>query len=855
VRIALVAILTVGMMIPGTAPAVAAPYAEPLYVGQIGHPGHSGVYAWGMATAANGNLLVGDYWNYRVHEYTVDGTLMNTFGARGDADGENNAPHGIAVNPNNGNIYVSDLNNGEIDLHSADGTFIDDLRTWEFHPTTFEYLTTPIPYAPRVAIDSNGWSYMVNSHTFPSPEEFLHRIIIRDEDWNYLGHIGEWGEFGVLRGVAVGPGDQVYVVDAGQGLVHRFERDIAASGVVYNQLESFGSGMFGGDVRGITVDFDNGWVYVVDAGSSQVEKFDLIGNSLLTWGSEGTGPGQFRDGGREVALAADPRAGFELAPPLIAVADFGNNRVNVYDSSGAFLWDFPSPPLPPADDGFNQIQDVAVSTDGSFLYTADTFNHRTQKFDTATGDLVTTWGFRGSSDPYAMNYPRGVAVDPDNGDVWVNNTREGDIKVYDANGVFKFAFAGWGSGPLENNYSRGIEVESGVDGRVFIADGINRRIHITDKQGNLITNVSCGVDSSGTTLAGCTDVVPGPDGTFFAASVKESVVYQYSPGGEVINTLGGSGILQGPYGLATHDGRLFVSEAWSNQISVFDFNGSFVDSFGGPGTGDGEFDQPKGIDISHGMLYVADHHNERIQVFDLTAGPAIDTTAPETTVTFPAHRSTLPAGVVNMSGQGSDDVGVDVVRVGVRDVSTGLWLQSDGSSWGTWHLHDATVLTPGSAAIDWTFSVTLAEGSYGFTARGFDAAGNEGRAPWTRFEVAPAGEPPDAEDPVTSVSAPEHRSTIPAGAITISGDATDNIGVDVVQVAIRDASTGLWLQSDGGSWGGWYLHDATVVGQGSTSATWSIDVNLSAGSYGFTARGKDAAGNTGKAPWTAFTAT
>ena len=131
-----------------------------------------------------------------------------------------------------------------------------------------------------------------------------------------------------------------------------------------------------------------------------------------SFGSEGTGPGQFRDGGREVTVDAAGN---------VHAADFGNNRVNVFSSSGAFRYFYPSPAIPPPDDGFNQPQGVAVNPAGTDVYTADTYNHRVQRW-TPTGSLVSKWGFRGTKDPYAMNYPRWIAVDPRNRDVLLLNS-------------------------------------------------------------------------------------------------------------------------------------------------------------------------------------------------------------------------------------------------------------------------------------------------------------------------------------------------------------------------------------------------------------------------------------------------
>ena len=42
------------------------------------------------------------------------------------------------------------------------------------------------------------------------------------------------------------------------------------------------------------VSFDtSGNVYVADAGNNRIQKFDSVGNHLLSWGTAGTGDGEF----------------------------------------------------------------------------------------------------------------------------------------------------------------------------------------------------------------------------------------------------------------------------------------------------------------------------------------------------------------------------------------------------------------------------------------------------------------------------------------------------------------------------------------------------------------------------------
>ena len=84
---------------------------------------------------------------------------------------------------------------------------------------------------------------------------------------------------------------------------------------------------------------------------------------------------------------------------------------------------------------------------------------------------------------------------------------------------------------------------------------------------------------------------------------------------------------------------------------------------------------------------------------------------------------------------------------------------------------------------------------------------------------------------------------MPAGSVTGTGTATDNVGVTEVRVGVRDRDTGLWLQANG-TWAAAYAYRlASLSAPGGTSTDWSLSVNLPPGRFAFDARARDAAGN------------
>ena len=128
---------------------------------------------------------------------------------------------------------------------------------------------------------------------------------------------------------------------------------------------------------------------------------------------------------------------------------------------------------------------------------------------------------------------------------------------------------------------------------------------------------------------------PNPDNPDSAG--KGHVIIKLSPEGEVLLTLGQSGVagdgtdalLNTPCDVVTAaNGDIFVGDGHEGQntddpdtvarIVKFDSEGNFLTSIGHWGAGPGEFKTPHALDIdSRGRLVVGDRGNNRLQVLDL----------------------------------------------------------------------------------------------------------------------------------------------------------------------------------------------------------------------------------------------
>ncbi len=220
---------------------------------------------------------------------------------------------------------------------------------------------------------------------------------------------------------------------------------------------------------GIAID-PHGNIYVMDTKNSRVQKFDSNGNSILMWGSPGSGEGQFsitvRDEGR---LAVDAQGN-------VYVLDVSNYRVQKFDGEGKFLAQWGTKGK---DEGqFTEASDIAIDKQNN-VYVVDYQNRVVQKFD-ENGKLLLRWGKTGLNDgEFAGLFS--VAIDPDGNILVADET--GRIQKFDSNGNFLSKI------PLEKINNQSIDTWNiAVDtrGDIYVADYGGVRIVILNSRGEIL---------------------------------------------------------------------------------------------------------------------------------------------------------------------------------------------------------------------------------------------------------------------------------------------------------------------------------------------------------------------------------
>ncbi len=222
---------------------------------------------------------------------------------------------------------------------------------------------------------------------------------------------------------------------------------------------------------------------------------------------------------------------------------------------------------------FSEPWDIVIDADGN-LYVADTWNHRIQKFD-AQWVYVTSWG--GLAQVTQINVPgtegrfygpRALTISADN-ELFVADTGNKRIQVFDLDGTYLREFGGGGTGAGQLDEPVGLDIDS--RGLVAVADTWNQRIQLFDVGGRALLQWD----------------MP----QWNMANPEEK-----------------------PF-LAWGEEQLFVSDPLRRRVLAFDYQGAYQWAL----TGHAELPLafPQGLMVSEGILYVTDAHSGELIGYDL----------------------------------------------------------------------------------------------------------------------------------------------------------------------------------------------------------------------------------------------
>ena len=259
---------------------------------------------------------------------------------------------------------------------------------------------------------------------------------------------------------------------------------------------------------------------------------------------------------------------------------------------------------------FNRPWGVAVS-DTDEIAVTDYWNHRVQIFDSG-GNYLRSFG-RGGTNQGEFNCPLGICFD-NNGNIFVADSSNHRIQIFSGEGKYRGMFGGKGS--LDSQLSNPWGLSLDANGNIIVADSGNKLIKIFSTDGKFVRKI--GGPGSFSFPVHCIQC----DEYFIVSdSVKHCIKvfstegkYQYKFGQKG----GGDGEFNSPRCLAvTKSKHLMVCDRDNNRIQEFELNGKFVGKFGTEGSNLGEFKAPTSVAVlSNGRIVVLEFGNDRIQMFE-----------------------------------------------------------------------------------------------------------------------------------------------------------------------------------------------------------------------------------------------
>jgi len=582
----------------------------------------------GMFVDGGDNLYVTEEYGYRMLKFDSAGTSELVIGHPGQPwhhDDFLSYPKDVALD-GDGNIWV--VIDPAIKQFAADGSLLQifpEIDPWIGGDENDRFS------GPRgIAFDSAGLLYISDA--------WNHRIQVYDLSGGtpvYTETIGETGvsgsdnaHFNEPSQIAFDSSDRLYVMDTGNYRVQRCEYTAGWSCSTF-----FGATGIPGDdlthlqwASGITIDGADD-IFIADGANYRILKCDTSGSCAHFAGVTGE-QGWDNDHFWWPADVAEDSVGD------VYVSDWDNHRVQKFDSNGTYIGTLGATRVPYLTDTtrLNRPWGITVAPDGS-LYVAEDRGDRLIKLSPSGTQIWTVGepGVYGNDDDHLGSYwagPEGNLAIDSSGTVYVADTGNARVQIFDPSGTLVGTFGSYGTGNYQFDCPAGVAINP-ANGDIFVVDRCNQRVQVFNS--NRIYKATIGttgvIGTDNAHLNWPWSVAVNASGDIFVADTDNERVQTctLSGGTGVCTTfVGETGMRDNDFGhlqpisvAVDGDGRVYVADGWSSRVQVFDSSGAYLTTLGGIWGGySGEMRFPTGIALdTEGNLYVSDAETQRIQKY------------------------------------------------------------------------------------------------------------------------------------------------------------------------------------------------------------------------------------------------
>ncbi len=519
-------------------------------------------------------------------------------------------PSGI-VSDNDGNVYVADTKKHRIQKYTSNGHFLTSLGGEEGSaPGEFN--------RPRgLATDADGNLFVADEYNnrvqkFDSDGNFK-TILDCPVGWPFSLAVTMEGKVYVCTQGISGSYIQIFKEnDDGSG-DYEYEGDLGDGGGSGIGQFNFSKGSItGGDIKirnGCVIQIDpvtyesrlvcKPVFYVADYGNDRVQVFES-GKNPVVW----TVPAPSEQPpDQPVAQPFNGPNG--IAVPLfgnVRVLDWGNKNIKVFNLYGEYIEKFPGP----SDTNVKIVDPKKISIDktGS-VYLVDAEGYAVQKFS-SQGEFVSKWA-NNSDLPGEFDNPEAISLDRF-GNIYVADTRNQRIQKFDENMVFIKQWYKDGNTTTPVDWTP-MDIAISDDDRIYVVGPNNTQIF--DLDGNHDQEWITGPQPGGIAVDA---------GYAYITDIQLDKVYKYNRW--VNGTLVDSWDATNPTSITIDAlNKLYVTQA--GHISIIpliikmETDGTVITQWGSLGSVEGTFGfDMKGITVgSDGFVYGVDSNNHRVQKF------------------------------------------------------------------------------------------------------------------------------------------------------------------------------------------------------------------------------------------------